>query len=207
MNQTQCMIFEILDEEEEEADLESHDLHGITLTDFDTPHTMKATIGSAADGLLLLYPNADDPETSVYICNPVTREYISLCRPKEYNCWSCFQFCASKVSEQYKVVYLGRTLESDSFQVYTLGTGLWRPIETGAASGFKFNSNERAVCNGNLHWIVDDFDQLSIRICGFDAETECFSIFSAPQGFPMDGDVESNVKLTNFRDCLCVCYT
>ncbi|XP_042032315.1 F-box protein At3g07870-like [Salvia splendens] len=199
-NQTQCTIFEILDEEEEEADLDSHEFHYITRTDFDTPHTIKA------NGLLLLYPHADDPEISVYICNPITREYISLCPPEGYNCLSCFQFCASRVSRQYKVVYLGLTLESDSFQVYTLGIGIWRPIETGVASGFRFNSDEHVVCNGNLHWIVDGLDQPSIRICGFDAETERFSIFSAPPTLPMDGVVELNVKLTAFRDCLCICY-
>ncbi|XP_047979037.1 F-box protein CPR1-like [Salvia hispanica] len=183
--------------------MESHDLHYIPLTDFDTPQGSSGMSGIAANGLLLLSSNVGDPEIPVYICNPITREYIVLCRPMEYKFVSCFEFCVRKISGQYKVVVsICRTLESDSFQVYTLSTGIWRDVETGVASGFRFYFDGHAECNGNLHWMVIDLVEPYFQICGFDVETERFTIFSAPPSLPM----ELSVQLTILRDCLCICY-
>ncbi|XP_042031606.1 F-box protein CPR1-like [Salvia splendens] len=91
------------------------------------------------------------------------------------------------------------TRESDyGHRVYTLGTGTWRRVEAGAASGFKF-FGQNIVCNGNLHWIVFDLSH-NIWICGFDVETECFRIFSVPPGGDRGGD------LSVLKDCLCYSY-
>ena len=55
------MIFKL--EDKDEADLESHDLHYVPLTDFDTPHGSRPMGCTAANGLLLLYPRPRDYET------------------------------------------------------------------------------------------------------------------------------------------------
>ncbi|XP_042032323.1 putative F-box protein At1g32420 [Salvia splendens] len=211
---TRCTIFEI--EDEEEADLESHDLHYIPLPDLNTPQGSSGMAGIAANGLLLLSSNVCDPEIPVYICNPITREYIVLCPPKECQNVLGFEFCVSKISGQYKVVCISKTLEIDydSFHVYTLGTGIWRPIETWAAScyntyfdGYRYYFDGHLECNGIMHWTLDDLVKPCFRIFGFDIETECFSIFSAPSALPPGGVVQLKIHLTIFRDCLCICYT
>ncbi|XP_047960966.1 uncharacterized protein LOC125205852 isoform X2 [Salvia hispanica] len=54
---TQCAIYEI--EDEDEVDLQkSHDLHYISLTDFDIPHPNRGFMEATANGLLLLYPRS-----------------------------------------------------------------------------------------------------------------------------------------------------
>ncbi|XP_042035032.1 putative F-box protein At1g53370 [Salvia splendens] len=204
MNLSRCKIFEI--EDKDEADLESHDLHYVPLTDFDIPHRSRKMRVTAADGLLLLYSYIDDPET-LNVCNPLTREYIVLCRPKDNTLFDCmFAFCVSKISGRYKVVCICRTFyESDYFLVYTLGTGIWRPVETSAAYAFILYHYGQVGYNGNLHYIVTDLVQHSFQLCGFDAETECFSIFSPPPAIalPIDGDVGFYFEMTVYRDCLC----
>ena len=88
-----------------------------------------------------------------------------------------FGFDVSEVSGQYKVLSLGWIFESMSVDVYTLGTGTWRHVETEAASGLKFRLDGHAVCNGNIHWRVENWFHPFYLICGFDIEAKCFSIF------------------------------
>ena len=116
-------------------------------------------------------------------------------------------FGVSEISGQYKVICINAGAGSDSHFVYTLGTGTWRRVEAGAASGFRFYLDGHVVCNGNLHDLV----RPSLRICGFDVETECFSIFSAPtigdDGPFLTVDDVWDVELSVLRDCLCFSYT
>ncbi|XP_042033559.1 F-box protein CPR1-like [Salvia splendens] len=111
-----------------------------------------------------------------------------------------FGFGVSKISGQYKVVCINR--DGSAHHVYTLGTGAWRRVEACPASGFGFNLDGRIECNGNLHWTVYDSTR-PLLICGFDVETECFSIFSAP---PAAVDERLTVELSVLSDCLCVSY-
>ncbi|KAL1533739.1 F-box protein-like protein [Salvia divinorum] len=199
-NSTQCTIFGFKDEDK--ADVESHDLHLHALTDFDIPHGNSASIYRArqTNGLLLLYSSV---ERHIYVCNPITRQYIELCCPVEYISIYVLSlgFGVSKISGQYKVVCIN-AFGSDPYSVYTLGTGTWRRVETGPASGCKFDFHACVECSGNLHWIVYDSVKMS-WICAFDLETECFSIFSAPT---VDG-LAVDVKLNVWRDYLCLSYT
>ncbi|XP_047961877.1 F-box protein At3g07870-like [Salvia hispanica] len=198
-NSTQCAIFEFKDEDE--ADAESHDLQLFPLADFDIPHGNSAAIYRArqTNGLLLLYSSV---ERHVYICNPITREYIELCCPADYISILNFGFGVSKLSGKYKVIcIIVAGLGSGSTFVYTLGTGIWRRVEPGPASGRTFDFNAYVVCNGNLHWTV--YDSAKVQICAFDLETECFGVLSPPAvvyGLAVD------VKLIVWRDCLCLYY-
>ncbi|XP_042035027.1 F-box protein At3g07870-like [Salvia splendens] len=162
-------------------------------------------VGIAANGLFLLYFPFGHPDIHLFIWNPLTRQYIELSRPKQslsynFNYKLCFGFGASQISGQYKVVCIN--CDGSAHHVYTLGTGAWRRVEAGAASGFRFYLDGRVVCNGNLHWTVYDSTR-TLSICGFDVETECFNIFSAP---PAAVDKRLIVELGVLRDCLCVSY-
>ncbi|KAL1533742.1 F-box protein CPR1-like [Salvia divinorum] len=90
-----------------------------------------------------------------------------------------------------------------SHHVYTLGTRTWRPVEAGAASGYEFVLDGHIVCNGNFHWSSYDSTGRRQIFCGFDFETECFSIFSPPP--PPHGVVVCG-ELNVLRDCLCYSY-
>ncbi|KAL1533736.1 F-box protein-like protein [Salvia divinorum] len=199
-NSTQCTIFGFKDQDE--ADVESHALHFRPLTDLDIPHGNLASIYRArqTNGLLLLYSSV---ECYIYICNPITRQYIELCCPVEYISIYVlsFGFGVSKISGQYKVVCIN-VFGSDPYSVYTLGTGTWRRVEPGPASGCKFDFHAYVECNGNLHWIAYDSAKI-FWICAFDLETECFSTLAAPTVDELAVDVKLNV----WRDCLCLSYT
>ncbi|KAL1533733.1 F-box protein-like protein [Salvia divinorum] len=205
-NSTQCTIFEF--EDEDEADVESHALRFHPLTDFEIPlgNSISKCRAKPNNGLLLIYSSL---ERRIYICNPLTRQYIELCCPQEFISLHIlsFGFGVSKLSGQYKVVYINTDSSSDSHCVYTLGTGTWRRVEPGPASGCSFCFHAYIVCNGNPHWTVYDSAQI-FWICAFDLETECFSIFSAPA---VDGLAEGgpaiHVKLNVLRGCLCLSYT
>ncbi|XP_042002589.1 F-box protein At3g07870-like [Salvia splendens] len=192
-NSTRCKIIEI--EDEDEADLESHDLHYHPLTDLVIPHRSTGPMqGITANELLLMY----SPSTKgipLYICNLITREYTELSYPEFVNIPKQvlqFGFGVSKISGQYKVVWM----IADFHCVYTLGTGTWRRIEAGPASFVCFCGGP-ILCNHNLHWIVCDFMNNIWSFCSFDVETECYNIFSYPPTKHRSG------RLSVLRDCLC----
>ncbi|KAL1533737.1 F-box protein-like protein [Salvia divinorum] len=207
-NSIRCTIFEF--EDEDEADAESHALHFHPLRDFEIPHgngnSESICRAQQTNGLLLVYSSS---ERRIHICNPITREYIELCCPEQYISlqFVSFGFGVGKITGQYKVVCFNEDAGSDSYHVYTLGTGTWRRVEPGAASGCTFCFHAYTVCNGNPHWTVYDSAQI-FWICAFDLETECFSIFSAPAVDGLAGDgLAIDVKLNVLRDCLCLSYT
>ena len=207
---TMCTILEFEDEDEE-AHLESY--APVHLTDIEIPHRdsiPQMDRARQANGLLFL----DSPDVLyVYISNPLTRQYIKLCLRDEYKSDSdyvmSFGFCMSKISGQYGVICINGCV-SDSYHVYTLGTGTgtWRRVETGPASGCRFNYIDHyTVCNGNPHWAVCDSAQ-TLWISVFDLETECFSIFPAPalEELVVDDKLPSDIKLDVLRDCLSLIY-
>ena len=208
--------FQTEDEDEEEDEVDCRfpnpiflELHYKRLTNFYTqlgeagesnPYSM---VGIAANGLLLVYSQLGHPSIPLFIWNPLTRQCINLFSPKQsisYIFKLSFGFGVSRISGEYKVVCINR--DGSAHHAYTLGTGTWRCLEAGAASGFAFNLDGRVVCNGNLHWTVYDSTR-PLLICGFDVETECFSIFSAPTAAV---DERLTVELSVLSDCLCVSY-
>ena len=83
MSSTRCSIFEI--EDEEEADLEIRDLHYIQLIHFEIRDEKSEPLaGMAANGLLHIYSQLGSPQIPLFICNPITRQYIELWCPEEY---------------------------------------------------------------------------------------------------------------------------
>ncbi|XP_047948951.1 F-box protein CPR1-like [Salvia hispanica] len=206
---TRCTIIEFEDEDEE-ADLESYalDLQFRHLTEIEIPHGNSVSLYRArqTNGLLLLDLPA---ERLVYITNPLTRQHIKLSFPHVYihDHLLNFGFCVSKISGQYKVICINGGA-SDAHHVYTLGTGTWRRVGAGPASGCTFSYHAYTVCNGNPHWVVYDSAQ-TLWIYAFDVETECFSIFAAPavDELIVDGELPLDMKLNVLRGCLSLSYT
>ncbi|XP_047961889.1 F-box protein At1g47340-like [Salvia hispanica] len=120
-----------------------------------------------------------------------------------------YGFGMSKNSGQYKVLCTDVNASSDSYRhVYTLGTGTWRRVEADDVSGIGICSAGYIVFNGILHWIGGEDDlALTLWVCGFDLETECFDIFSPPPPPPVDGRGHQTRELSTLRDCLCYSYT
>ncbi|XP_047961878.1 F-box protein At3g07870-like [Salvia hispanica] len=204
---TQCTVFQFQDEDE--ADVESHALRFRPIADFEIHlgNKIKRCRAQETNGLLLIHTSS---VRRVSVSNPITREYINLFIPAEYVSAAyslSFGFGVSKISEQYKIVCINADNGSDSHCVYTLGTGTWRRVEAGAASGFKFCFHAYIECNGNLHWTLEDSAEI-LSICAFDLDTECFSIFSAPviEGLTEDRHA-IDFRFNVLRGCLCLSYT
>ncbi|XP_047949579.1 F-box protein At5g49610-like [Salvia hispanica] len=136
----------------------------------------------------------------LFICNPMTREYVELPPISTSIFTSLFGFGTSKISGQYKILYGNR----DSCHVYTIGrgAGLWRSV-VAAQPGFnRMNRGCAAFLNGNLHWFAYDSED-NFFVCCFDIETELFTSFSIPCDY--NGKSEGNNQLYILEGQLYLC--
>ncbi|XP_042005013.1 F-box protein At3g07870-like [Salvia splendens] len=156
----------------------------------------RVTIASA-NGLLSMW---DPFNNTLFICNPMTREYVELPPLSKDIITRFFGFGMSKLSGQYKILY------GDSYSschVYTLGrgTGLWRSVAA-AAPGICRQPLESALFyNGNLHWLTSDPEK-KFLVCCFDLEAEVFTSFSVPCDY---SDSFGNNRLYILEGRLCLC--
>ncbi|KAG8378377.1 hypothetical protein BUALT_Bualt08G0131200 [Buddleja alternifolia] len=211
-------LFKIYDFKEAVEEIEHHELRYNRITQFDRrslislPHAGIGIEGSA-NGLLFLREINTQPN-ALYICNPITRDYIQLPHPQRsvhyYPTVVTYGFGVSKLTDQYKVVRIFHNCVRDpdlritdsECQVYTLGTGSWRSV----APGVSFEYNCRSIDtfhNGDLHWLVADLKGCSL-ISSFDLETELFRTFSPPPPRLPESRRFLSV-LVVLEDCLCLC--
>ncbi|KAK4490083.1 hypothetical protein RD792_000738 [Penstemon davidsonii] len=211
-------VFEFVDE----LELVHHDLFNNIITKV---HRM-ACLGppaahmdkqGSADGLLFLREINPQPNL-LYICNPITREYIKLPNPDSYRYPSVvtYGFGVSKTSNKYKVVRIFHecvrdptsgsllSIPKSECKVYTLGTGSWRSIPPGPGVSYEYNCRSTGTLfNGNLLWLVVDL-KASIMISYFDLETELFNTFLPPP--PLLGRINFFLgSLVVLENCLCLC--
>ncbi|XP_047979941.1 F-box protein At3g07870-like [Salvia hispanica] len=175
-----------------------------------TPSPEIAVEGSVK-GLLLLR-DANYKHEALYVCNPLTREYIELAAPKQvvrYPSVVTHGFGVSKGSDEFKVVRIYQEREMDprsgsclripnsECHVYTLGAGEWRPV-----GDAPFAYEGRLIgqfFRDNLHWLVEDLNGHEL-ISRFDLQNESFHPFPAPfPGRKLLGSVGV------LDDCLCLC--
>ncbi|XP_041994134.1 F-box protein At5g65850-like [Salvia splendens] len=167
------------------------------ITKFDFPQA--TTIQGSSNGLLLLKNPFRD---HLYVCNPITREFVELrghlTRPRE----DCYGIGVSKISRQHKVVYLNPNY--DGCHVYTLGSGSsWRRVKGVIPSFDRCYNSVAAFVSGNLHWFVSNGSETPY-ICCFDLEKECFSTFSPPLEC-LKRTIFLHGMLYTLGDCLCFC--
>ncbi|KAL2231923.1 F-box protein At3g07870-like [Sesamum indicum] len=205
---------------EDELDLEAHELHYNPVTEISSREFINEEhpglgIQGSANGLVCFRKIGQHPET-VYVCNPITRDYIQLPTPGtiwHYPTIVTYGFGASKTSGQHKVVRIYHECRRDPDNhkllgipksecwVYTLGTGSWRRIAPGPKLEYNCRSTG-AFLNGNLHWLVTDLEGSDWISC-LDLETEVFSTLSPPPDIPERRGFLGD--LTVLGDCLCMC--
>ncbi|XP_073051597.1 F-box protein At3g07870-like [Primulina eburnea] len=201
---------------EDELEVESHELNYIPVANFDIKifHGRPVIVGSV-NGFLCLRSRL--PFDYLYICNPITHEYISLQTPERVSRLPftvSHGFGVSTNGGQYKVVVTYQESERDptgvcardipraDSHVYTLGTaGTWRCIASSPPLHYPCYSIGASV-NGNLHWLVGDLQDSQVISC-LDLDDELFSTFSAP---PLPGySSKCLASLVVLRNCLSVC--
>ncbi|XP_026418513.1 F-box protein At3g07870-like isoform X1 [Papaver somniferum] len=157
---------------------------------------------------------AHSPNETLCICNPITREFVTLPgilidkkRSVDDGVHIVHGFGYHPLTNEYKVVricYVGdRKSKSPSYrgqaEVYTIGSGCgWISVaETNLRP--RYIGDPTGVCvNGALHWICDD----SANIMVFDLATEKFHFLSAPTE-----QIHDARRIYVMRGCLCyVCY-
>ncbi|XP_073148073.1 F-box protein At2g23160-like [Henckelia pumila] len=161
----------------------------------------------------------------IYVCNPITRQYISLPRLPRFVKYASFTHCGfgvSSITGQYKVVYMlqksvheaWHCARSENYEcefydylVYTLGAAAgtsWRSIARNSPFE-QAHLSFGVFLNGNLHGLVKNSPESTFSISCFDLEDESFKPFSPPP-YP--------IKLVWFGscdilwvldDCLCIC--
>lgn len=209
-----CRIFEF----EDVVGLQHHNLHYKPFMKFDPkilPSSPKGNIhiNCSVNGLLCLQDYGNELDT-LYICNPCTREYISLPGLEgayaQYPNVVTYGIGISTLSCQYKVVrifhepvassgigFSGLKLEC---MIYTLGTGSWRNVQPNLVYDYNLRSSTGVFLSGSLHWLVADGTGPDLISC-FDLETEMFKPFLPP--YP--GYFFSGSTLSVVGECLCIC--
>ena len=145
---------------------------GINMADL-FPGSLIFLVGSV-NGLVCLWEFLWGERDKTHICNPVTREYITL--PKHQfiskNYWHPRYGFRISVHGEYKVIrILG--YRDTKIEVHTLGTDQWRSIEV--PKYFKTMQLYHGIFfKGHVCWIV--FDQL----LSFDLDNETFQLSPFP---------------------------
>ncbi|KAL1814596.1 hypothetical protein ACET3Z_017170 [Daucus carota] len=194
-----------------EDESEQHDIHPDPLMRFDLGLNFECEVmclSGSVNGLICI---EDNYEESVYICNPITQEYIYLENPDTKKSYLSmhYGFGFAETNNQYKVVrfYLDRCLSTENScpstegsyklgsEVYTLGTATWRDL---GHIPFHISGCDIGIyVSGNLHWLADE-DKI---ICTFDLDREIYQPMAAAPW----GSENAFRSLGVLKGCLCIC--
>ncbi|OVA11937.1 F-box domain [Macleaya cordata] len=181
------------------------------------PFSMHHSVVGSCNGLICFCVRYTyEIKDPVYICNPITREYVNLPRliynDNEYNVIRMMcGFGYHPSIGGYKVVriYYCRDQLFGRVQVYTLGSrgngsndrtgppGMWR--NKGEISYLLRSSYRCVLANGDLHWL-----DMEGKIVAFDLEGEDFHLLPSPLYFLPD--VHDDYELHVFEGWLCVVH-
>ncbi|XP_073136579.1 F-box/kelch-repeat protein At3g23880-like [Henckelia pumila] len=194
-----------------EPEVERHEHNYIPVTVLDLTEFKCQTIAGSVDGFICL--RAVGHMDNLYICNPITREYLTLPTPEglvQFPSIVTYGFGVSTTGGQYKVVRIFHETELDQTgvcvriprsdcHVYTLGTtGTWRSIAPSSPLYYNCYSIG-AFLNGNLHWLAGDLKDSNLIISCLDLDKEMFRTMSPPLPVRCLG------SLVVLGDCLSVC--
>ncbi|XP_042010582.1 putative F-box protein At3g16210 [Salvia splendens] len=152
----------------------------------------------STNGLIMMWEECGE---ILFICNPMTCEYVQLPPPPSLTSEYMYGFGVSKLSRKYKIL-CGTARSCD---VYILGrgeSGLWRRIAAEAPGIPIFPSDIAAFLNGNLHWLASKSEENFV--CCFDLETKLFNRFSLPDR-DYNGDYNHEYHLRTLESRLCLC--
>ncbi|XP_073130159.1 F-box protein CPR1-like [Henckelia pumila] len=190
-----CQIFEY---EDDEFDLQPQNLHDHSVMKFNPSEfigfsDLELWIDGSVNGIVCLHGHRAKSDDSLYLCNPITREYIALPSIEgilKHSETNEYGFGVSKISGQYKVLRNVRKQRSLNRQaappstfrnfeclIYTVGTRSWRLIHPGKPVG-NSHSPFGLFLNGNLHGLQEHAGDMLISC--FDLETELYVPFPPP---------------------------
>ncbi|KAK9946605.1 hypothetical protein M0R45_012061 [Rubus argutus] len=158
------------------------------------PDSVSVLINSC-NGLVCLSGCGSKLDGSLYVCNPISSEYITI--PPANNGKQPGAFVGlgfSVATNEYKLMDTFHPKPGSHYleaMIYTIGTGVWRSIGNAPANNdvSPFNS----LLHGALHWLPEGFDG-SQCIQSFNFETEQFRPLPLPS--------EDRLKYYSKHDCL-----
>ncbi|GFP81337.1 F-box protein at3g07870 [Phtheirospermum japonicum] len=182
-----------------EDSYDRHDLPHETMAKFNfanlsTLPDANIVVDGSVNGLLFLRDINYKHET-LYICNPLTREYFQLPRPDglvRYPMVVTYGFGLTRKTGEYKIVRILHQCELNprnghcvgvpfsECQVYSFATRAWRNVIRGAPARFAYDSRMIGLFfQGNVHWLIQDLEGFELISC-FDLENEVFRPFPGP---------------------------
>ncbi|OMO98373.1 hypothetical protein COLO4_13966 [Corchorus olitorius] len=185
---------------------------------FDLPNIDFRLVNSC-NGLVCLSGVEDK---SIYICNPVLGEYITIQVPDYSDSYGrSFGLGFSYRTNEFKLLYTFRVkqpgLQRNSIKalIYTLGTGLWRSIENVSSDNVRSSLGFDKIrsflgfdsfLHGTLHWVSymrhRDGKNRKIISC-FDFVNDLFGKIPVPPQFKSGYKISLGV----YDGCLCAwCY-
>ncbi|KAK7828780.1 f-box protein [Quercus suber] len=132
----------------------------------------------------------EQPMLVIFICNPITREWISL-RPTNCHVGRIFAFAfypfgsSSNKASCFKVVSIQRQKydqNSYSFVIYSSETGKWKTSMEVCHCKDDLNENKYIHIKGRFYWLTN-----KQRIITFDLEEELSGVIIAPGPMLRDG--------------------
>ncbi|KAJ0801397.1 putative F-box domain, kelch-type beta propeller, F-box associated interaction [Helianthus annuus] len=137
------------------------------------------SFAGSVNGLICCYR----PYDSVYILNPVLKEYMILPKPQLENVIYTYGFGVSTAGE-YKVILCNRTVSFVQNKVYrtvntlvhTIGTDQWRVLRQTPNPPIPIRNGPGVFLNSHVYWLGYG------QVYGFDLNTETFELFPSPSG-------------------------
>ncbi|XP_026453048.1 F-box protein At3g07870-like [Papaver somniferum] len=117
-----------------------------------TPELRSYSIVGSCNGLICL-----NHESLIVICNPITKEYVTLPKLEKENVTGWKQclltgFGYHPVTNEYKVISINLP-NSAEVEVYTLGSDGWRNVGKFKGRPGSFLDRLGVFANGALHWV------------------------------------------------------
>ncbi|KAL3645397.1 hypothetical protein CASFOL_010577 [Castilleja foliolosa] len=176
---------------------------------------------NSCNGLLFFAENS--LRQRLFVCNPITREYVTMLELDKYNRHRStmgYWFGFSPEENLYKVLRIfgtanvngsmpwaiGFSNDEKWAQVYTVGSSSWRLLEEKPHSDYDISlKSSSAILNGTVCWLsgIFDYNEMLRFIVYFDFHTEKFGEFPAPVGFRNNYKPHSR-SIGVLGGCLCV---
>ncbi|KAL3645393.1 hypothetical protein CASFOL_010573 [Castilleja foliolosa] len=172
---------------------------------------------NSCNGLLFFAENS--LRQRFFVCNPITREYVTLPEFNRHHSTLGYWFGFSPEENLYKVLRIFGTANVNRgmpraigfspekrAQVYTVGSSSWRLLEEKPHPDYDISlKSSSAILNGTVCWLsgISGYNQMLRFIEYFDFHTEKFGKFPAPVGF-RNNHMRQRRSIGVLGGCLCV---
>ncbi|MCH85128.1 F-box/kelch-repeat protein [Trifolium medium] len=178
----------------------------ITQTQFPSPDTNVSFVGSC-NGILCLVIHGVDL-VLLKLWNPSIRKFKELhlppiSDPQKFPFMYGFRY--DPISDNYKVVvvFCDDVSSESEVKVHTLGTDSWKSVPEFPFLTVSVSAQPSGqYVSGTINWSV--YTGIKRFIVSFDLVNECYQEVLLPGDF--DKVDEHKLRLTVFRDCLCMIY-